>query len=155
MEADDYAVNCHQKYQGSSVLIGIDKDNFQSAGWHFNFVNKEARHTSQLDAQWLLAYQMLVGDAGDNIQGIFRVGDVKARLILAEGAELGLPPAHTVYLVYEELGLLDGGLYEENHRLLYMLRDTFVPFEEHFKELEYKSEDGFSDSEGDFTGVEL
>lgn len=155
MEADDYAVNCHQKYQGSSVLLGIDKDNLQSSGWHYNFVTGEARFITPYESQWALAYQMLAGDPGDNIQGLWRIGDKKAIAYLDEGEELGIPPMHTVYSAYKGLGL-SNEFYVEQYRLLYMLRDTMVEFERSFIEIEVVSDfDELEAEEDGFIGVTL
>lgn len=152
VEADDYAVNCHQKYQGSSVLLGIDKDNFQSSGWHYNFVKEEARFITLIEAQWCLAYQMLAGDPGDNIQGLWRIGDKKAIGFLTEGNERELPPMAVVYNKYKEFGM-SREFYTEQYRLLYMLRDEVIDFEADFIELKAVTE--FKEEEGDFIGVTL
>jgi len=127
VEADDYAVNCHQKYQGSSVLIGIDKDNLQSSGWHHNYSTGVSKFISLSEAQWSLAYQMLAGDPGDNITGLYRVGKATAEAYLKDSPA----PMKTVYDVYEEKDLL-GAYYTEQYRLLYMLRDEVIPFEGNF-----------------------
>ena len=152
VEADDYAVSCHQKYQGSSVLIGIDKDNLQSSGWHFNFVTGVSKFITPLEAQWCLAYQMLAGDPGDNIQGLYRIGDKKAIAFLDEGYEQGLPPMAVVYNAYKELGMTPE-FYTEQYRLLYMVRDEVILFERDF--IVQKAETTFEEVEGDFIGIEL
>lgn len=152
VEADDYAVNCHQKYQGSSVLLGMDKDNLQSSGWHYNFIKEEAKFITPYEAQWCLSYQMLAGDPGDNIQGLWRIGDKKATDFLIEGNKVGLPPMAVVYKVYTELGM-STEFYEEQYRLLYMLRDEVVNFEADFIKLEAVTE--FNEVEGNFIGVNL
>lgn len=130
VEADDLVINCQQKYQGSSVLIGMDKDNLQITGWHHNYVSGVSKHVTPFQAQWSLAYQMLAGDAGDNIPGLVGVGDKAARKHL----DSDLPPMRVVYNVYKEKGLL-GAYYTEQYRLLYMLRDEVLPFEDSFIEL--------------------
>jgi hypothetical protein len=149
MEADDYAVNIHQKYQGNSVLIAIDKDGLQSSGWHYNFVKKEARFISQEEAQWCLAFQMLRGDPGDNIPGLAGIGEAKARQFFEDSPEL--PPMRVVYNVYKSKGLL-GDLYNEQYALLYMLRDTIIDAEAYFTK--HKAVTEFEEVEGDFTGVD-
>lgn len=148
MEADDYVVNVHQKYQGDCVLIGIDKDNLQSTGWHYNFVKAEARHISQREAQWCLAFQMLRGDPGDNIPGLAGIGEAKARQFFIDSPEL--PPMQVVYNVYKSKGLL-GDLYNEQYQLLYMLRDTVIDAEAYFTK--HKPVTEFAEVEGDFEGI--
>jgi len=137
MEADDYAVNVHQRYQGCSVLIGMDKDNLQSSGWHYNFVTKIAKCISQAEAHWCLAYQMLAGDAGDNIPGLVGIGDAKAKKFLAESPLV--PPMLVAYNVYASKGL-SGNYFKEQYGLLCMLKDTIVDFEEHFFSIKPVSE---------------
>lgn len=154
MEADDYVVNCHQKYSGDSVLIGMDKDNLQSPGWHLNFVAKEnephaVRLVTLKDAQYSLAYQMLRGDPGDNIPGIPGIGEAKAYKALDES---DLPPMQVVWNMYQEKGLsLD--YYKEQYALLAMLKDTIIDFENNFIQLEASSKDGFEEEDG-FDGFE-
>ena len=155
MEADDWVVNCHRKYQGCSVLIGMDKDNLQSPGWHYNFVKNEARFITPWEAQWALAFQMLRGDPGDSIPGLPGIGEAKAAKFLNESPEL--PPMQVVYNVYKEKGLL-GTYYNEQYQLLYMLCDTIIDFESSFIELEPVDMDGFEDEDDfdeDSPGVEL
>ena len=153
MEADDWAVNLHQKYQGSSVLLGIDKDNIQSAGWHYNYVTNKPFFITPAEAQWSLAYQMLAGDPGDNIQGLYRIGDAKAQAFLDEGDKLEVPPMATVWKVYKQLGHT-WEFYKEQYRLLYMLRDTMIDFESSFVEL--KPFNPYEDSDEDgFIGIDL
>jgi len=141
VEADDWAVNLHQKYQGTSVLVGIDKDNLQSSGWHYNFVTNIGKFITQEEAQWCLAYQLLVGDPGDNIPGLVGVGAAKAAKLFEASPDL--PPMMVAYQAYKEKGLLKE-YYKEQYRLLYMLRDDVVDFETSFIKLEAVTE--FEDS---------
>ena len=131
VEADDVVVAVHHKYQGSSILVGIDKDNLQSPGWHYNYSKQEARFLFPIDAQYSLAYQMLTGDAGDNITGIMRVGDKGARNQLSQYE----CPFDAVWAMYKEKGL-SWEYYAEQYQLLYMRRDIIAPFENYFVQLE-------------------
>lgn len=152
VEADDWAVNCHQKYQGHSVLIGMDKDNLQSAGWHYNFVTKESKYVTQEEAHWCLAFQMLIGDPGDNIPGLVGVGKAKALKLFAERP--GVPPMRVVYDIYKAKGLLNK-YYEEQYRLLYMLRDEVIDFESSFVKMKPVVEfEPIEDGDNSFEGVE-
>jgi len=151
VEADDWAVNLHNKYQGTSILVGMDKDNLQSAGWHYNFVTNVGKEITPLEAQWCLAWQMLIGDPGDNIPGLKGVGAAKATKLFAERPNV--PPMRIVYDTYKELGLL-GDYYKEQYRLLYMLRDEVVDFEASFIKLEAVTEfENSEPDEGDFEGL--
>ena len=150
MEADDYVVNCHCRYQGTSVLAGIDKDNLQSPGWHYNYVKETGNFVTPLESQWLLAYQLLAGDAGDSIPGIPGIGDKKARTILKDSDK---PPMLTAREVYLDKGLSQV-MFDEQYALLYMLRDPIIDFESYFTELTAVAEVEEVD-EGDFIGVEV
>lgn len=150
-EADDYVVNCHQRYQGSSVLVGIDKDNLQSSGWHYNYGKGIGFFVTPYEAQWSLAYQLLVGDSGDNIQGIKGTGDKTARKVLEDSKA----PINTAIEYYKSKGLSFDFLVEQ-YRLLYMIRDEVLDFEHHFKVIDYVSPiEPIDDDEGDFVGVEV
>jgi len=150
VEADDWAVNAHQKYQGCSVLMGMDKDNLQSPGWHYNYVSHIAKFITPMEAQWSLAYQLLAGDAGDNIPGLVGIGDAKARKMFL--ANPNLPPMKVVYEEYKSRGLLPK-YYKEQYRLLYMLRDEVIDFESCFVQRKANTEFEAIEGEGDFEGV--
>jgi 5'-3' exonuclease len=74
------------------VILSVDKDLKQIEGLHFDFfkVNNSdgtstyrgLSNTSKYDSKYMLAYQMMVGDATDNIKGVPRIGDKKARAML-------------------------------------------------------------------------
>ena len=149
-EADDYAVSCHTRYQGQSVLIGMDKDNFQSPGWHFDYTKHIARYVSLAEAQYSLAYQLLRGDPGDNIPGLPGVGEAKAAAILDNATGAFMKVARDEYVKRH----LHPYYYTEQFDLLYMLRDLDVDFEGWFIQLEVNTKDGFEEEEGDFEGFD-
>lgn len=117
-EADDVVVAIADRYSGSFVLIGIDKDAYQLAGLHFNFVKHEFKAVSPFDAQYNLAKQMLMGDSTDNIKGLPKIGDVKATKLLSDSDA----PMYTVYEIYKDLDLLPD-YFEQQLRLLRMNKD--------------------------------
>lgn len=136
-EADDVVIAIAQKYQGWSVLCGIDKDAKQLSGWHYNYVKNDMFFVTPEQAQWNLAYQMLIGDNVDNIPGLPKIGPKKAATLFSDNTDIA--PMRLVYDFYKERGM-EPEYYEEQYRLLYMLRDIVYPFEDHF----IKAEDLFS-----------
>jgi 5'-3' exonuclease len=85
MEADD-AIGIEQfdnpdKY---TVIVSTDKDMDMIPGWHFNWVKNELYYQTINEANLFLFYQMLVGDTVDNIQGINKIGPVRANKIIEE-----------------------------------------------------------------------
>lgn len=91
-EADD-AVGCEQRYDGSTIICGIDKDLLMVAGKHYQWpivrkgeVVKEGRFYDISPEEGIRTFfeQALTGDNTDNIIGIHGVGPAKAKKILAE-----------------------------------------------------------------------
>lgn len=80
-----------------TIICSLDKDLRQIPGKHYSF---EIKGTSSLGKEWVkpaelltvtpeeglkfFYYQMLVGDAADNIKGVSGIGPVKAKNLLAE-----------------------------------------------------------------------
>mgnify|MGYP003650551291 CR=1 FL=1 len=70
-EADDYL-----SYTGlstGSTICTIDKDLNNTSGWHYNWNNKRLYYVDDESASLHFYTQMLVGDATDNIPGLFRL----------------------------------------------------------------------------------
>ena len=91
-EADDMLVIRHQELGALATLAHLDKDMNQSAGKHFNWelkrdgeVIREARiyDVSREEGDRFFWYQMLTGDATDNIKGVPGIGPKKAEGILS------------------------------------------------------------------------
>lgn len=129
-EADDLVIAAHDVFRSESVLIGIDKDNLQSPGWHFNYNNAELFEVSIFEAEYNLAFQLLAGDTGDNIPGLPRIGAKTAEKILADKAL----PINTAFRYYKENGYSDV-YFIEQLTLLKMKKDIHVPFSGYFVEL--------------------
>lgn len=91
-EADD-AVGVEQKYDGSTIICGIDKDLLMIAGKHYQWPIVRGGHVVRQEAflevdpdEGMKTFftQALTGDTTDNIFGIKGVGPVKASKILEE-----------------------------------------------------------------------
>ena len=85
IESDD-AIGIKQSTSpwGTTVICSNDKDMKQIAGHHFNWVKNEFETVSPEDADLMFFWQMLVGDASDNIPGINQVGPKRADAILKD-----------------------------------------------------------------------
>ena len=83
MEADD-ALGICQTEMDKTVICSIDKDLLQVQGYHYNWNKNEISFISEYDAWHKLYSQTLSGDSTDNIMGIPRVGEKKAKKILEE-----------------------------------------------------------------------
>lgn len=95
MEADDY-LGIHQCYPPQrvqvshdtweihdSVICSIDKDLLQIPGNHYNFVKKEFQYVTEFEGLRSFYRQILTGDGGDDIPGLYNVGPVKSAKWLA------------------------------------------------------------------------
>lgn len=127
-EADD-AVGCEQKYDGSTIICGIDKDLLMIAGKHYQWpivrkqkVVKEAQfiEVAPEDGMRTFFEQVLTGDKTDNIFGIHGVGHVKAKKMLEDASN-----EEEMYFLckaqYERANLLE--VFEKNLDLLWIWRN--------------------------------
>jgi 5'-3' exonuclease len=96
MEADDAL---GQAQTDSTVICSIDKDLDQIPGRHYDFVKDVVYEVSKDTADRFFWYQLLMGDATDNIPGIPGCGPKTAQRIL-DGADSGDFP-QVVYDAYE------------------------------------------------------
>lgn len=119
-EADDLIGINH--VPGETVCISFDKDMKCLEGTHFNWVKNEVFEITYPENLWWFYYQMMVGDAGDNIGGIPGVGDKKARKLL-DGAR----PEEWRDIVEGKYREVFGdewfAKFDESARLLHILRD--------------------------------
>ena len=129
-EADDIVVAIHDRYGEDSVLIGIDKDNLQSPGWHYNYDKDELFQVSREEADYNFAAQMIIGDSGDNIPGIPGLGAKAVGKKLKEGTPL-IKQVFDLYMARE----LSVDYFTEQYRLLRMHKDIYYPYELFFTQL--------------------
>jgi hypothetical protein len=85
IEADDAIATDATTLGDEGVIVSLDKDLDQVAGWHYNFIKKTAYCITPEKAVHNLYMQILTGDNADNIIGLKGIGPVKAEKIL-EGA---------------------------------------------------------------------
>lgn len=115
IEADDrLGIELNPK----SICCSIDKDLLQIPGNHYNFVKQQMIYISEEIAEYNFYRQFLIGDATDNITGIYGIGEKKA-----EGILFGESPANMFVKVRE--------LYDDDRRMLingqclYIWRNNF------------------------------
>lgn len=89
----------------NSICCSIDKDLLQIPGNHYNFVKQQMIYISEETADYNFYRQFLIGDASDNIFGIYGIGEKKA-----EGILFGESPANMFVKVRE--------LYNDDKRML-------------------------------------
>ncbi len=99
LESDDLLADRAKELHGNCIIITSDKDLIQCGGFIYNFYQKPSKkdehgndietfnckglsYTSKTDAERFLAKQMLMGDAGDKVQGIPKIGEKTAEKIL-------------------------------------------------------------------------
>lgn len=86
-EADD-AVCWHQyNVKFESVIAGIDKDLLQIPGWHYNFIKDGFKLVGRDAAAVNFYRQLIMGDATDNIGGVYRAGPLAAKALIRPGQE--------------------------------------------------------------------
>lgn len=90
-EADD-ACGCEQRQDGTTIIVGIDKDLLQIPGLHYRWpivrkgqIVREAEFVEISEEEGFRRFfsQALTGDTSDNIKGIYGIGEKKAEKILA------------------------------------------------------------------------
>lgn len=82
MEADDSLGICQTEFNEPTIVCTIDKDLQQVSGCHYNWNTDIISLQLDMDAEYMVWQQVLQGDSTDNIQGIPRIGEVKAKKIL-------------------------------------------------------------------------
>lgn len=116
-EADDLISKRAAEYDYNCVIASVDKDMLQIAGMHFNFTRGDFYKVEEDDGLHFFYKQILMGDPADNIEGLFRVGPVKAEKML-NGCKTEQDLWETVVKAYE--GNVDRVV--ENARLLWLRR---------------------------------
>ncbi len=69
----------------SSTIVSNDKDLSNTYGWHYNPVRKESFFVSMMEAERNFYTQLLSGDSGDNIPGLFKLTGTKASKKIKQG----------------------------------------------------------------------
>ena len=121
-EADDAIAIEATKLGDNCVIVSFDKDLDQVAGYHYNFVKKQAYYITPDEGRLRFYCQILMGDNADNIKGIDGIGPVKARKML-EDAEDEATMYHRCVMAYD--GNEDRVI--ENARLLWLRRTEDEP----------------------------
>jgi len=80
-EADDDVGIASTKYVG--WIVHVDKDLDQLPGWHYNPVKGEEYYVTEHQGLVSFYTQLLTGDRIDNIVGLYGIGPVKAKKLLA------------------------------------------------------------------------
>lgn len=122
MEADDVLAIRATELGEDSVIVSLDKDLDQVAGWHYNFAKKQLYKIDEAEGLFKFYKQMLTGDRVDNIVGVRGIGDKKAEKLLEGKTEQEMWDVCVELLGYDRA--------VENGHLLYMLRrydDRFTP----------------------------
>jgi hypothetical protein len=86
-EADDSIAIEATTLGDNGVIVSLDKDLDQVAGWHYNFVKKEAYYITESEGLLRLYMQILTGDTADNIIGLRGIGNVKAKKMLEDALD--------------------------------------------------------------------
>ena len=113
-EADD-AVSMAQR--NHTCIVSIDKDLNTVPGWHFNWGKGELYYVTIEEAEYFFWQQMIQGDATDNIKGVPRYGEKKAKKVLDEAVAADVHLACAVGHLYAND---PESAFEENARLLHM-----------------------------------
>ena len=115
-EADDAIVIEAQSLNGDCIIASLDKDFKQFSGWHYNFIKHEHQFVTPYEGMKFFYMQILMGDAADNIKGLFRVGPKKAEQML-DGCETEIDMYNVCVSAYESADRV-----LENARLLWLRR---------------------------------
>ena len=122
IEAEDAVGICLTKYP-DSVIVRVDHDLDQLAGLHYNPVKELFTEISKEQAEYNQWKQCLTGCVSDRVQGIPRVGEVKANNILSGQSLSNLKSLVLIeYINYfgEYQGIIE---FSKNYQLLKILRE--------------------------------
>jgi hypothetical protein len=82
-EADDRVSYTQCADIGRTCIVGVDKDLWNTPGWHYNYGKDVLEYVELPDADYNFWVQMLKGDTSDNIPCLKGVGDKSATNLLA------------------------------------------------------------------------
>lgn len=122
IEAEDAVGICLTKYP-DAIIVRVDHDLDQLPGTHYNPIKEEFTEISKEQAEYNQWKQCLTGCVSDRVQGIPKIGEVKASKILAD-----FGPYNYKYEVLEQyinyFGEYQGILeFSKNYQLLKILRE--------------------------------
>lgn len=83
-EADDAIAIAATTHGDKAVMVSLDKDFDQIAGWHYNFVKKRRYYVTPEEGLHFFYRQILMGDRIDNIVGIHGIGEKKSAKLLED-----------------------------------------------------------------------
>ena len=83
-EADDTLAIAQTNDKDNTIICTIDKDLWTVPGAKYDFKREESSYVTEYDGMRHFQYQMLAGDPVDNIQGVPKIGPVKAKKILGD-----------------------------------------------------------------------
>lgn len=87
-EADDTLAIAQTNDVENTIICTIDKDLWIVPGAKYDFKREESSYVTDYDGIRHFQYQMLAGDQVDNIQGVPKIGPVKAKKILSENEDI-------------------------------------------------------------------
>jgi 5'-3' exonuclease len=118
LEADD-ALGICQTEMDDTIICSIDKDLLQIKGFHYNWNKGEVCNVTEYDAWQKLYEQTLSGDSTDNIVGIPRIGEKKAKKLLEDCFSVEEAKNISIF-AYAEYYKEDNHLsmFQENHDLV-------------------------------------
>jgi len=122
-EADDLCIMAHRTFKEKGynpIIASPDKDLRQIEGKFYDYKTREFDEITQEEADRNFWMQMLTGDAGDNIQGIPGIGEVKAHKILSNCDNYANSVFYQ-YMKYYDTNLNVIKSYNETYQLLKML----------------------------------
>lgn len=121
-EADDYCgyTQCAMG-PDESVIVTVDKDLNMIPGLHYNFLQSRLFNVEMDEADRFFWYQMVTGDAVDNIPGVPGMGPAKAAKLLDDVPTAQLPGAVAAAYVTGYGERFESALLE-NGRLLWIRR---------------------------------
>jgi len=137
IEADDALGIYQDKVGGTTTIATLDKDLLMIPGKHYAWEFGTSKWTKperffeqdELGGLRMFYEQCLKGDTADNIKGLSKVGDVKARKFLA-GAETEVEMFNIVYELYN-----NEKEFLKNARCLYIMQHHDDDYLRHFERL--------------------
>tara|TARA_R100001463_G_scaffold132216_1_gene192731 strand:+ start:357 stop:1139 length:783 start_codon:yes stop_codon:yes gene_type:complete len=123
LEADDLVSAYHSMPGYNTIICSPDKDVlYQNEGTHYNYGKATFVTTTKSDSEKFLWKQMLMGDSGDGIPGLPKVGIKTAESWLKE-IPLEEMPSFVLNKYIEKFGNSEGiNKFAETFKLVYILK---------------------------------